>query len=1194
MLKNFIFIIVAICASVISHASKKNVTTTELRNHISSSIENVEEFRAIKEKADELGVKVYLFGGTAAAFAHYAKWDLLQKKGDSRYQPDRFDFDYTNIFRSTQDADLVVDGSNTSIAELQKYIENRYKYFMGSKSQWELRPLKNSMGPKGPLLNDFDFLNQHTDSHSTGLIEITTSKKKSDRVKDLRDWKNSNSQFLKDVASAKLHYYWSEKHNETSRAQRGMNPPILSVVRYLTKAFQYELEMRPEDLKIIKAVIKKFNPHKDLKNKYVSSWFEEKGNGKKLILHAVNIEYAWNTLEKIGLRKILVDYADKDIEDSLSWWLNREPLRVNPVGQGNGATAKSLGISLIAHETNSFLSYESITRAHTGDPNVLISRSGSAGEMAAKGNGFYTAVGREGMRGTGLTVRFNLDPKARKGTDFEVYGDIVLILNKAVIKVIPESLNIGIEEYLDMVANGEALDKSDKGMQQKLLMRISNKVLALSEVELIAKLNSMDAKKKSIFVESMLPEIIKKSPSIFRPLILGVESTNLSSLKGAGALDIFDNDNNFRDSLFEEAKKRGELFKLSKALLAVGDIRIDLYVASKIVPEIYKINKTKSYALVKDIVLGASRHEYHTEIKRTLSATIKALPKNDIDSSDKLKSNLSELYEAIKEKNYKINDTRKLTVLVYGYKYFDKDIRDKLLIENFKTAMGWYSTYVYKRNAPAFDVELRDYLDIISEEKISHSTFEVLMAILSEHSAYGHVVVSHKLMSQLNDKQQLELIKVIIEGEVSSINWHLKDHGREEYPKQLYLEGKLWAGEETFVLSENKYSQKNYKQLNYIEGYIRSRLAIVDYALENFSTLRRSTVLKLLDEVLSSDDGAPDMSSYVVDKIFRLGLESDKRIVAYLDVLTNKYPQSLYGIYEILSHRVLGNSSDNLVYKDFSARNNSDLSSFWNKAYTYNEILKSEKKVRDYRVSNSEVFVAYEYMGHGRTKREFLENADLINAFQADNKIDMVFLKRALIESFKKAYDHQANSFYVPLLVNIVSQVAKDSRLSQTKEFAELLLYTVSQAVKLMKADGQNKKSTGLRATLTQEVRSYDPVFNQLQEIIGSIEVDKNKYIQELVVGLNGEKVSNLWPLRSKLNKVFEKKARIFDFSPYSQYSQKFYLEKDSFLEKLIVGIEKHGTYEVWISELDGQEHKDKAAGTKSPISCAASLSKAS
>jgi hypothetical protein len=259
----------------------------------------------------------------------------------------------------------------------------------------------------------------------------------------------------------------------------------LSAIRFLTKAFQYELQIRPEDLASIKKIIQDFDPKETAKNTYVAKWIEK--NGKKLIQNAVNIEYARNTLDQLGLRgKLQSITGDIDKSESLAWWMNKEPLRTQPVGEGTGKTAKELGLDIVAHETNNFLAYESITRAHTGDPNVLISRNGAAGEVAVHGDGFYTKTGKEGARGTGLTIRFHLDPDAREGRDFEYLPnqDYVVIKNKAALKVIPESLNIRPVEYFRMLAeNSTGAQGSDRGIFEKLKRRISAKIHTLTTQE---------------------------------------------------------------------------------------------------------------------------------------------------------------------------------------------------------------------------------------------------------------------------------------------------------------------------------------------------------------------------------------------------------------------------------------------------------------------------------------------------------------------------------------------------------------------------------------------------------------------------------------------------------------------------------------------------------------------------------------
>jgi hypothetical protein len=473
-------------AEEIVRSPSSSLSIKELENGIADRLKRVEEFKFIEEEAAHLGVRAWLFGGTAAGYAHYVKWDMQRERGDKRFQKDRFDYDYTNIYRSTQDLDIVIDGKPEQANKLQQALQLKYPHLLGSKTAWEVRLLTQDMGDKQAILNNPDFMNQHTDSNSTGLIEITKPRPGEHVVRDVRDWNSKEPYFLKDVHDGMLHYYFSPLHQTTRFYKEGRNPPIFSAIRFLTKAFQYELKIRPDELAQIKKIIQDFDPKDTAKHDYIAKWIER--NGKKLIQNAVNIEYAKNTLDQLGLREKLQSIqGDVGTTDSLAWWMNKEPLRSHPIGQGTGKTAKELGLDIVAHETNNFLAYESITRAHTGDPNVLISRERVAGEAAYYGNGFYAKTGKEGARGTGLTIRFHLDPHAREGHDFEYLKepDFVIVKNKAALKVIPESLDLEPLEYFGMLARNEAgVDASDRGIFEKFKRRMGAKLSALSKKEL--------------------------------------------------------------------------------------------------------------------------------------------------------------------------------------------------------------------------------------------------------------------------------------------------------------------------------------------------------------------------------------------------------------------------------------------------------------------------------------------------------------------------------------------------------------------------------------------------------------------------------------------------------------------------------------------------------------------------------------
>lgn len=482
-MRSFVFILVYI---VFAFAQAQVITPKTLAEQISERIPRVEIFNYLREVGDQKKIKIYLFGGTAASYAHYVKSDMLRENGDSSFQKERFDYDYTSIYRSTQDLDIVVDGDLNQMGEVKALILAKFPSAQGSKGRnWEVRSLRHSIGEPGQLgykeslLDDFGFLNQHSDSNSTGLIEITTPALNDHIVRDLKDWNNPDSTFLMDTVNGTIKFYFSATHDETPRAKAQINPSIFAVIRYLTKAFQYELKMRDEDIEIVRRVIADFDPQKSLKNEMSKNWIIK--NGKKLIQHAVNIEYAVNMLDDLGLRKKL-SVIDPLTVDSLSFWMGKEPLRSKPLGTGTGKTAKELGIDLVAHETRSYVALESITRAHTGQANVLSSRYGKLGENAMHGDGFYVRRGRLGAIQSGLTVRSHLHPMARVNEDFLVApDDYLVILNKAALAVIPESLHMEALEYFQKLAEGNLFKEGDEGIRLQVQRRVKTKFGGLTQ-----------------------------------------------------------------------------------------------------------------------------------------------------------------------------------------------------------------------------------------------------------------------------------------------------------------------------------------------------------------------------------------------------------------------------------------------------------------------------------------------------------------------------------------------------------------------------------------------------------------------------------------------------------------------------------------------------------------------------------------
>ena len=92
------------------------------------------------------------------------------------------------------------------------------------------------------------------------------------------------------------------------------------------------LNLEKEDLENLQKIINDFSKEK-LKTDYAKYWVEK--NGKKLIFHATDVEYSLNILEDVGLREKLINLGYKEGVDSLAYWLNKEPLRTNPISKNN-------------------------------------------------------------------------------------------------------------------------------------------------------------------------------------------------------------------------------------------------------------------------------------------------------------------------------------------------------------------------------------------------------------------------------------------------------------------------------------------------------------------------------------------------------------------------------------------------------------------------------------------------------------------------------------------------------------------------------------------------------------------------------------------------------------------------------------------------------------------------------------------
>ncbi|MBF0314431.1 MAG: hypothetical protein HQK52_13520 [Oligoflexia bacterium] len=486
MMVKFIFLF--LLGMIPLHLLVAAVNPELLRKEIDQRLLRVQEFALLKDIVSKRPqANLYLFGGTAAAFAHYVRWDVEREQQRAPYFDSRFDYDLSSIYKSNQDLDLVIDAPDSeTFAEIKAEIESYLKE-AAAVYKLDIRPLSD-------FKENEDFLRQNNDTNSIGLINMRGGE---NVVTDVK----KGSLFLNDVAKGSIHYLYDPKnHQTTSRFKEGINPPIISAIRLLNKAIQYDLEIPTESINSLKEVIDSFIPEAAV-NQYVAYWINK--NGLKLTQNAQDLEKAYELLEHLKLKEKLKHYGDitgDNGQHDLALWMNKEPLRSQkrslekfPCPQSNRASElfknqfPQESPIILSHETNSFDAYASITNSRLGLPNAFISRDRYAGERAAYGDGLYTKLGLQGGTGSGITIRFSLHPNACEGSDFKVVGSGILVLNRDAISLLQEDTAIDIKDFImQKIQNKEVFDHTNLAFNYKAMKRalsnINNKIFQASDL----------------------------------------------------------------------------------------------------------------------------------------------------------------------------------------------------------------------------------------------------------------------------------------------------------------------------------------------------------------------------------------------------------------------------------------------------------------------------------------------------------------------------------------------------------------------------------------------------------------------------------------------------------------------------------------------------------------------------------------
>ncbi len=204
-------------------------------------------FAPLIARAHELNIKIYLLGSSAA---------FLMKLAATGPIPN--DKNFTSIFAEGQDFDMSIDGSRSSVEKFTSWANEKFPDY-----DWDT----------GPISRIHRHTQEHTDSSSTMIFELTNNLKNW-RVRDFTGRTGlAGNPFFANLVEGKLQFYFDENHDQSYWNQRGRNPAIFAVLRYLINLRRWGLAPTDDSIPLIKKIIGDFNPSRDLTTSYAIGRF---------------------------------------------------------------------------------------------------------------------------------------------------------------------------------------------------------------------------------------------------------------------------------------------------------------------------------------------------------------------------------------------------------------------------------------------------------------------------------------------------------------------------------------------------------------------------------------------------------------------------------------------------------------------------------------------------------------------------------------------------------------------------------------------------------------------------------------------------------------------------------------------------------------------------------------------------------
>lgn len=410
-----------------------SVSPDELKERLRADLSVNPEIIELRKFAQANHVRLFLFGKTATDAVHLSRIQLLSKIEVGAECSSHF-WSFDQIQRPLQSLRMAVTHesglalSRVEIEKLQTMLSGSFNINGGVP---ELVGLQVGAGDRLEMnLNLLENPASSFDSFASAYIDLTRIPLPSELggdseknwIGDLTPTVVQNSSFLVALAQGVLESTQFEPALKASMISGEY--PVLSVFRLLVQKVRYGLDMDDTLREEIRAIFNEWNPDEIDRE----TWSALHREGRYFFIEALDFEDAWNTLHYIGGRTKLIREGEITDQESLSFFLSKEPLRSFPhpaqhnIGKLNWwahhKKAEDLGVQELTHQS-SLLSHQVINSHPANKVNGCISRHNYCGENGLHGDGFYTLVGdgHEATHGPKVTT-LEISKKALQNEHF--------------------------------------------------------------------------------------------------------------------------------------------------------------------------------------------------------------------------------------------------------------------------------------------------------------------------------------------------------------------------------------------------------------------------------------------------------------------------------------------------------------------------------------------------------------------------------------------------------------------------------------------------------------------------------------------------------------------------------------------------------------------------------------------------------